>query len=92
MVARTLKPSPKSGIVESEELLGNELFLYDESNGAVHTLTSGAAMIWLLCDGHRDLESISQEIGLVSNLPAEQVLPQVVETVSEFRSLGLLEG
>ena len=88
----TIIPDPKSSIVESEELLGEELFLYDESSGAVHTLSSGAAMIWLLCDGARDLESITEEIRSVSQTPTELILPQVQEAVAQFQTLGLLEG
>ena len=52
------KPLPKSSIVESEELMGQELFLYDDETETVYTLNSGAALIWLLCDGTRDVASI----------------------------------
>jgi hypothetical protein len=86
------RPVPKPGIVQSEEIIGEELFLYDDATGAVHTLNSGAAMVWLLCDGQRDVVEISQEIAIAGNLPPEQVLPQVREAVAQFQSLGLLEG
>jgi PqqD family protein of HPr-rel-A system len=86
------RPAPRPGIVQSEEVIGDELFLYDNATGAVHTLNSGAAMVWLLCDGQRDEVEISQEIAATSNLTAEQVLPQVQEAVAQFRTLGLLEG
>lgn len=85
------KPTPKKGIVESEELLGAELFLYDESTGGIHTLNSGAAIIWLLCDGMRDLDTIAAEIGSASLIPTDSVLPQVIEIVAQFDTLGLLE-
>jgi len=84
-------PAPKGGIVESEELLGEELFLYDEASGEVHILNSGAAMIWLLCDGDRDLEKISHHIAPASNISWEQVLPWVQQTIAQFHDFGLLE-
>ncbi len=87
-----MRPAPKKRILESEELIEEELFLYDDQTGAVHTLNNGAAMVWLLCDGDRGLEEISREISSVSSLPQDQVLPQVQETVAQFKAFGLLEG
>jgi Coenzyme PQQ synthesis protein D (PqqD) len=55
-------------------------------------LNSGAAMVWLLCDGNRDLGEISRQISSAGSLPQEQVLLQVQETVAQFQALGLLEG
>ena len=92
MQIKTIIPAPKSSIVESEELLGEELFLYDQASGEVHTLSSGAAMIWLLCDGARDLEGITEEIRSVSQTARDLILPQVEHTVAQFQTLGLLEG
>ena len=88
----TIKPVSKNSIVDSEELLGQELFLYDDSNGAVHALNSGAAMVWLLCDGTRELGVIGKEIGRTCGLTQQEVLAQVQETVGQFRALGLLEA
>ncbi len=86
----TMIPTRNSRIVDSEELLGQELFLYDETTGAVHAFSSGAAMIWLLCDGTRNLEGIAAEIASVSGVPQDQVLHQVQEIVAQFHDLGLL--
>ncbi len=85
-----IKPLSRSNIVTSEEMLGEELFLYDETNGSVHTLNSGAAMVWLLCDGSQDLEEMSAEIASVSGLSQEDALAKVQKTVGQFRDLGLL--
>ena len=92
MQVASMIPAPRSSIVESEELLGEELFLYDQASGAVHTLSSGAAMIWMLCDGARDLASITEEIRSASQISTELILPQVQEAVAQFQTLGLLEG
>ena len=88
----TIMPVSKKSIVESEELLGQELFLYDVSNGAVHTLNNGAAMVWLLCDGTRELGDIAREVVATCGLPQQEVLAQVHETVVQFQALGLLEA
>jgi len=74
----------------SEELIDQELFLYDEGTGSVHQLNSGAAMIWLLCDGTKDVASIAVEIAKSSNVDAENVLQDVQEALQKFDSLGLL--
>ena len=92
MQVTTMIPAPRGSIVESEELLGEELFLYDQASGAVHTLSSWAAIIWMLCDGARDLADIIEEIRSVSQTSTELILPQVQEAVAQFQTLGLLEG
>ena len=48
-------------------------------------------MVWMLCDGSRDLMSIAEEIASTSNMTTTDVLPDVRETVSQFRTLGLLD-
>lgn len=74
----------------SEELIDQELFLYDEGTGSVHQLNSGAAMVWFLCDGTKDVASIAVEIAKSSNVDAENVLQDVQEALQKFDSLGLL--
>ena len=86
------KPLPKSSIVESEELMGQALFLYDDDSEIVYTLNSGAAMIWLLCDGSRDVRSIAKEIAVTDTLSEKEVLHHVQETVEQFQSFGLKPG
>ena len=85
-----MKPHPRSTIVDSEEVIDKRLFLYDDSSGDVHALNGGAAMVWLLCDGTRDLESIAREITSYFELPGQEVLVQVQEAVVQFQELGLL--
>ena len=87
-----MKPHPRSAIVDSEEVIGEQLFLYDDSSGEVHTLNGGAAAVWLLCDGTRDLKSIANEIAFYFELPGQEVLAQVQEAVGQFQEVGLLES
>lgn len=84
-------PLIKRGV--AEELIGGELFLYDrDNNGAVHCLNSGAAIIWFLCDGTRNLASIASEIAEIAELPQPQILAEVQETMAQFKALALLEA
>lgn len=48
-----LKLCPKRDIEESEELGGQEFFLYDQGGDVVHCLNKGDAVIWFLCDGNQ---------------------------------------
>ncbi len=87
-----MKPHPRSAIVDSEEVIGEQLFLCDDSSGEVHMLNGGAAAVWLLCDGTRDLESIANEIASYFELPGQEALDQVQEAVVQFQEVGLLES
>ena len=85
-------PSPKESIEEID--MDDELFLFDDQNpdGPVHTLNSGAALVWLLCDGERDAASISQEIARTYELPEREVITEVQDALARFQSLGLLQA
>jgi hypothetical protein len=85
------KPQPKPGI--SEEWVGEEVFLCDfEEEGSVLCLNSGAALIWLLCDGTRELKDIAGEIATSFYLSEEQVLSEVRDTVAQLMTVGFLDG
>lgn len=74
-------------------LMNRELFLYDYDNdSAMHCLNSGAAVVWFLCDGTRDTETIAAHIAATYSLPVQQVLTEVRETLAHFQALGLLES
>ncbi|MCH8827340.1 MAG: HPr-rel-A system PqqD family peptide chaperone [Chloroflexi bacterium] len=81
---------PKGREDISEELIDQDLFLYDEGTGAVHQLNSGAAMVWLLCDGAKDVAAIVEEILQSSTAEPEQVLTDVQNALQMFDELGLL--
>lgn len=84
------KPLAKNDV--EEVLIDQELFLHDHnSDGAMHCLNSGAALIWFLCDGTLDVTGIAGEIAANFDLPRQQVLTEVQETVAQFQALGLLE-
>ena len=84
-------PLPKESV--NERLIDHELFLFDseDSNCQVHTLNGGAALIWYLCDGARDVQSIAHEIATGFDLKKRDVLPDVRAAVARFHELNLLE-
>lgn len=86
-----IKPLARNDV--EEVLVDEELFLHDyNSDNSMHCLNSGAALIWLLCDGTRDVEGIAGEIAATFSLSQGQVLSEVQETVAQFQALGLLES
>ena len=84
-------PIPRSDIADSEQLIGQQLFLYNDHGGEVHCLNSGAAIIWLLMDGRRSTAGIVAEITSTYGLPDQQVLDQVDQLVKRLECLGLLD-
>ena len=84
-------PLPKRQIAETEQLIGEELFLLDDRRGVVHCLNSGAALVWFLCDGQRDIEGMATEIANTFSLVKKQVMVDVRQAVAQFQALGLLE-
>ena len=91
LVTPSAIPSPKFDV--ESRALDDELFLInpDDATTAVHCLNGGAALIWLLCDGTRDVETIVDEISSAFDLPADEVLDDVRKTVAHLESLRLLE-
>ena len=86
-------PLPRSDIFESEEMIGKQQLLYENSDGdEIHCLNGGAAIIWLLCDGVRGVEEIAREIAKEFSLPQDEALAQVNDAVAQFQSLNLLES
>ena len=89
--ASPVKPYAKDDV--EAVLLDQELFLYNHNDqNTMHCLNSGAAVIWFLCDGTRDSESIASEIAAAYDVPLQQALTDVRETLMQFQALGLLES
>ena len=88
----TSVPQPRSVFCESEEVIGDHLFLYSPDNDLVYQLNDGAAVVWLMCDGASDLNSIAEQIGETYQLPVQDALEEVRAAVNQFESLGLLES
>ncbi len=87
---QSIKPLSRNDMVG--EQIDQELFLYDESNGVVHSLNGGAALVWFLCDGTRNAASIAEEIADTFSLQNQEVLADVREALVKFQELDLLES
>ncbi|MBE7553233.1 MAG: PqqD family protein [Anaerolineales bacterium] len=85
-----MKPQTKIDI--TEELVGQELFLFDQKSETVFCLNSGAALIWFLCDGTREIDDIVSEIVLLSPVPEPQIRVEVHEAITQFQTLNLLNS
>ena len=84
-------PSARTDL--AEEWIGQEVFLYDHENGdEVYVLNSGAALIWLLCDGLHDVEGIAGELAEEFELPKVKLIGEVRETLQQFETLKLVEA
>ena len=83
---------PKARTDMAEEWLGQEVFVYDPSNGyEVLRLNSGAALIWLMCDGSRDISAIAGELAHEFELSETDLLVDVEQAVEQFEELELVE-
>jgi hypothetical protein len=83
------KPLSRDDVEEA--VVEDEVFIYDSVNEAsVYRLNSGAAIIWYLCDGTRNLTEMAQEIVAGFDLDEAEVLENVKNTVDYFHQLGLL--
>lgn len=85
------KPTPKDSV--HEKLIDQELFLFssDDPSCPVHTLNGGAALVWYLCDGARNVHSIAHEIASCFDLEESEILDDVREAVARFHELSLLK-
>ncbi len=45
-----------------EQRIGEDLMIYDPRAGAVHVLNGSAALVYRLCDGNHDLDSIERHL------------------------------
>lgn len=86
-----VRPRTRSDV--EEEWIGQEIFIHDRLNGQeVHCLNSGAALIWLLCDGARDIEGMAEELAVAFGTSRQTTLRDVGEIVAQLEGLGLLEN
>jgi radical SAM protein with 4Fe4S-binding SPASM domain len=83
------RPKKREGIIN--EIVEDEIVIYDPKNHNVHHLNPVAGVIWDLCDGNHDAKEIAEEIVDVLEADQSQVEGDVTKTIEEFQSKGLLE-
>ena len=69
-----------------------EVLLFVEGRQVVHTLNVSAWAIWGLCDGARTVDEIATQLAADVGTTTDDILPDVIATVSELGSLGLLDA
>jgi hypothetical protein len=69
-----------------------EVLLFAEGRQVVHTLNVSAWAIWGLCDGVRTVEEIAAQLAADLRMSADIILPDVIATVTQLGSLGLLDA
>jgi hypothetical protein len=72
--------------------IDGEIVLYDDSAKVMHRLSPTAGQVWRCLDGSGSLADIAADIADVYQMDAEDVLNDIIATVDQFESAGLLEG
>jgi hypothetical protein len=72
--------------------IDGEIVLYDDSAKVMHRLSPTAGQVWRCLDGSGSLAEIAADIADVYQMDMEHVLSDIIATVGEFESAGLLEG
>jgi hypothetical protein len=67
-----------------EEVVGEELLLYDQNSHTAHCLSPIAACVWRHCDGARDLAELAVVSGVSEDL--------VADALHELRETDLLDA
>jgi hypothetical protein len=67
-----------------EEMVGEELLLYDQSSHTAHCLSPIAACVWRHCDGERDVTELAELAGVSESLAAD--------ALHELREKDLLDA
>jgi hypothetical protein len=64
--------------------------IYDTTAEQIHTLNVAAAYIWNCCDGSHNVSEIASDIHEQTDVPKEQALKDVSDTLAYFERAGLL--
>ena len=73
-----------------EQVVEDDVVLYDPRNDATHVLNTTAAAVWWLCDGELNSDEIVAEISRFFDTPLETVMPDVSKVLDEFKTAGLV--
>jgi PqqD family protein of HPr-rel-A system len=73
-------------------LLDNEVVIYEEASGSVHSLNPTATLVWQCLDGKSPLRDIAADFAEVFEIDPSSAERQIVGLVREFGRQGLLAG
>jgi hypothetical protein len=85
-----IKPVHKPGITVKE--MGEEMFLYNADDKAIHILNPTAQLIWELCDGEHTIVDMEQAIRANFSVSDEHnITKDILRTLDIFADKGLLQ-
>jgi hypothetical protein len=82
------RPRPRDGV--ASVTLDGEAVLYDGTTKTLHHLNAAATLVWLHCDGHRTVATISRMIAEDSHANVRDVTRDVTELVRALTDAELL--
>jgi hypothetical protein len=89
-----MQPRRRSDLTVSEIEHTGESIVVDSHGDRAVVLNPLAAVVWLLCDGHRDLDAICDEIAghFAGAVERDRVTQDVRSLLIDFEREGLLES
>ncbi len=73
-----------------ERKIDGDLILYDPRTDSVHRLNVVAGLVWALCGGTRDLETITAEIATQFQKPPAAIANDIKEVLQRFSERGCI--
>ena len=70
--------------------IDSDLILHDPQTGSVHCLNSVAGVVWALCDGTRDPETITTEIASQFQKAPSAIANDIKEVLRMFSERGCI--
>lgn len=86
------RPRRRHDLTFEELAEHNELMLVDGEAGRVRVLNATAGGLWLMCDGTRDLDALTEMLcGMLPDVPRGEVRSRVEEAIRFLGDEGLFE-
>ncbi len=74
----------------TEREIDGDLLLHDPRTGSVHSLNLVAGLVWELCDGTRDPETITAEIASQFQKQPSTIANDISEVLQSFSERGCI--
>jgi|WetSurMetagenome_2_1015567.scaffolds.fasta_scaffold185657_2 hypothetical protein len=85
----------KSTVTRNEDIIWrrieDKVVLIGKEGATIHTLNRTASHIWDLCDGVNSPNEIAANLCERFDVPAEEAIADVRETINKLEQMGLIE-
>ena len=71
--------------------VGNEVIIYNKLSQKVHVFNKTAMDIWILCDGHNEIENMIDKLEARYSISRKELRADIIEAINTFEKLQLLE-